>query len=395
MSKKLMVLGASYTQIPLFQAARRIGVHTIAASIPGNYAGFSYADEIAYVNIADPIKVLDAAREREADGVATCGLDLGMAAIGEVSETLKLSGPPRAAARAASNKLLMKQCFVKADVQTAPFQVIYSRQDLTKAAQTLTFPLVIKAVDQMGSRGVFRCDSPEDLEKNYTRTMEATNCDYCIVEEFIEGTLFGCEAMIENGKILFMMPDNTEAFLSAVPTPIGHSVPFEKEAELGAQVREQVTKAIDALGLDNCPVNCDLIRTEDQVWVVEMTGRSGATGLAEIVSDQWGIDYYEAIVRVALGMDAASLFTHRKDSACIAQTLLSNKTGTLKSIGFAGEKPEGLIDLSFNVKPGDAIRAYTNGRDRIGQVILSASTLREAREELSRLLKGIQIDLEA
>ena len=45
--KKLMILGASYTQIPLYEAAKRLGVRTIAASIPGEYPGFGIADETA------------------------------------------------------------------------------------------------------------------------------------------------------------------------------------------------------------------------------------------------------------------------------------------------------------------------------------------------------------
>ena len=52
--KKLMILGASYSQIPLIQAAKRMGITALVASIPGNYQGFESADEIAYVDITDP-----------------------------------------------------------------------------------------------------------------------------------------------------------------------------------------------------------------------------------------------------------------------------------------------------------------------------------------------------
>ena len=48
--KKLMILGAAYTQTPLYQAAKRLGYATVAASIPGDWPGFELADECAYVN---------------------------------------------------------------------------------------------------------------------------------------------------------------------------------------------------------------------------------------------------------------------------------------------------------------------------------------------------------
>ena len=43
--RKLMILGAAYTQIPLFEAAKRLGVRTVAASIPGDWPCFDLADE--------------------------------------------------------------------------------------------------------------------------------------------------------------------------------------------------------------------------------------------------------------------------------------------------------------------------------------------------------------
>lgn len=59
--KKIMILGASYSLIPLIHAAQRLGCYTIAASIPGNYPGFTVADESCYCDITKPEEVLQAA----------------------------------------------------------------------------------------------------------------------------------------------------------------------------------------------------------------------------------------------------------------------------------------------------------------------------------------------
>ena len=42
--KKLMILGAAASQVPLISAAKRLGYKTIVTSIPGDYPGFTYAD---------------------------------------------------------------------------------------------------------------------------------------------------------------------------------------------------------------------------------------------------------------------------------------------------------------------------------------------------------------
>lgn len=392
--KKLMILGASYTQIPLYEAAKRLGVRTIAASIPGEYPGFGIADETAFADIADPEAVIKAAGEHGADGIATCGLDLGMRAIGAACEALGLPGPCRQAAEKASNKYKMKRALEAAGVQTARFFLVYGEEELEAALDRLTFPVIIKAVDLMGSRGIFRCDTREEARENFKKSLEASGKDYCLAEEFITGETFGVEAMIQNGKLLFMLPNQTENFPAAVPTPVGHSVPFRELDRLGEQIREQTEKAVRALGLDNCPVNCDFIKKDGKVYVIELTGRSGATGLSELTGIYYGINYYEAIVKLALGEDVSGYFSNPPRTACLSRTLLSHREGVVRNIRNENPKSEDIVDLSFNAAPGDPVRPYTNGRDRIGQVILKGNSLRQCEERLQEVLRRIRLELE-
>ena len=59
--------------------------------------------------------------------------------------------------------------------------------------------------------------------------------------------------------------------------------------------------SIAAMSLDNCAINADFIMKDNKTFVLELGGRSGATCLAELVSIYYGYDYYEKIIRVALG----------------------------------------------------------------------------------------------
>ncbi len=392
--KKLMILGAGYTQIPLHKAAQRLGYKTIAASIPGNYDSFKIADEIAYTDISDPEAVLEAAVKHKADGIATCGLDLAMRAIGHTCEALKLSGPSKEAALRASNKYLMKKAFIKEGVTTAPFFCIHGKAELNNALDNLTFPVILKATDQMGSRGIYKCETRKEALEYFDLSMAATAKDYILVEKFIEGPLFGVEAMIQNGKLLFMLPNNTEIFKGATNIPVGHSVPLDNINKLESVISKEVTAGIKALGLDNCPVNCDCILQKDEVYIVEMTGRSGATGLSEIVSLKYDIDYYETIAKLAMGEDVSSDFANINENAVLTHTIASNRNGILRSITDNNPPNECIKELSFNVSAGDHVRPFTNGRDRIGQLIIRASTPEKCRSYLFETQRHIRYELE-
>ena len=210
--KKLMILGASYSQLPLYEAARQLGAATVAASTPGDWPGFDVADESVYADITDPEAILAAAQEKGIDGIATCCLDAGVRALGYTCEKMGLIGPSARAADISNDKFKMKEAFMAGGVQCARHICIHSLEELEEALEKLEFPVVLKAVDLMGSRGIFRCNTREETFFYYNKTMEATRKDYCLVEEFIEGQVLGCEAMIRDGRLLYCLPNNIEAF---------------------------------------------------------------------------------------------------------------------------------------------------------------------------------------
>lgn len=392
--KKLMVLGASYSQLPLYEAARKLGVVTVAVSTPGGWPGFSAADEISYTDISDPEAVLATAREHRIDGITTCCLDTGVKAIGYVCENLGLKGISAQAGRVSTDKYLMKEAFRKGGVRCARHICVRSLHDLENAMDNLCFPVIVKAVDLMGSRGIYRCGTREEARVHYKEAMSETKKDYCLIEEFIEGRILGCEAMVCDGELLYCLPNNIDAYESHVPTPVGHSVPYKKQELLGAEVQRQTALAVKAVGLDNCPVNCDLIEKDNQIYVIEITGRAGATCLPEMVSLYFGIDYYEAIVRLALGMQPQEIF--KGNLPCcpnLSKILTSDFPGMVRHIENNNPPAPDIVDISFNISQGDEVRRYENGRDRLGQIILTGDTLEACETRVEEVLSKISIEI--
>ena len=391
--KKLMILGASYSQLPLYKAAADLGIATVAVSTPGDWPGFQLADECSYTDISDPEAVLEAAQKHKINGIATCCLDAGIRSVGYVCEHMGLKGLSAEAGKLCSDKYLMKEAFVRNGVNCARHICIRNREELETAVRTLKFPVILKAVDLMGSRGIFRCNTKEEVYSHYADTMTATGKDYCLLEEFIEGEMLGCEAMICDGELLYCLPNNIENYPGFVPTPIGHSIPYRKQEILGEEVRRQVILALNALGMDNCPVNCDLMEKDGKIYVIEITGRAGGNCLPEIAGLYYGINYYEAIVRLAMDMDVKNLCAGKSlRPAVLSHIFTSDKDGILKQIHNENNPQPDLADLSFNVSPGDEIRHYENGRDRLGQVILTGKNLQACENRLVEVLSKISIE---
>lgn len=391
--KKIMILGAIYAQVPLIEAAKRLGYYTVVASIPGDYPGFAAADECCYVDITDPEKVAEEAGRLQADGVTTCGMDTGIVAMGRACDELGLCGISQQAAAAASNKYLSKKAFVDAGVRCADYRVVKNEDDLQNALEELGLPVAVKAVDLMGSRGIYRCDTREDAQAAFTKVMEETRQEYCLVEEFIDGVLFGADGMFYEGNLLFLLPFGTEAYMGGeVATPVGHWAPCEYE-DMQEEIEELVTKAGRALGMQNGPFNCDLMLKGGRVYLIEINGRPGATCIPEIISNYYGCNYYEVICRQAVGEDVSGYFSldGKKPAATISHMIGSDRTGVLLEIRNNNEMADDICDLSFGVKAGDKVSRYQNGRDRLGQIIIKGDSLETCQRRMAEVLGNIEL----
>lgn len=386
--KRLMILGAGRGQVDLIKAAKKYGYETVVTGIEGNYPGFDYADIKCVADISNPQEVLKAAMEYNIDGIATACLDTGISSLGYVCDELGLPGLSYSAAQMSGNKLLMKNAFMEHGVSTAKYKKITSKEQLANITDELTLPLIVKAVDLQGSRGINIVYTEDELLDCYENTMSESNKDYCIIEEFIEGYEFGAQAFVVNNKVLFILPCGDITFLGKTKVPVGHYSPLILDDDKMKQIYDGVTHAISAIGLNNCAVNVDMILKDEKIYIIELTGRVGANCLPELSSIYYGLDIYKLIIDTAMGKDVTEYFNNNKKDPTFgyAKMMISEQTGELKEIIDNNEDNEDIYVITHFVKPGDEIRKFTNSRDCIGQIVVKGYNL----EYCEKLIKEVE-----
>ena len=396
--KKILILGAGIYQVPLIKTAKRMGLYTIVASIPGNYPGFELADKVCYENTTDVPKILEIARTEKIDGIVTAGTDVAVITIGEVCDRLGLTGLSAEAAAIATDKLRMKTCYEKYGVRTARFRRIsFDDADYADLVAELTLPVMFKSVDSSGSRGIVKVSDPAEFEAARKTVLENTRSDYFIAEEFIDGEEFGAQAFVRNGEVQFILPHGDYVFKGDTGVPIGHFAPYDLSPEVLEDARRQLRLAIQAMELDNCAINADFIMKDGQTYVLEIGGRSGATCLAELVSIYYGFDYYEKILRTALGEDVDFSQTIEGEGFAgvpnASMLLMSDRDGHIVSQENLNPADPDIVDVQFDLKPGDAVHQFRVGPHRIGHVITKGTTLDAAVEKLHQALEKVRIEV--
>lgn len=373
MNNRIMILGAGRGQVKLIEVAKELGYVTVVAGVKGNYPGIDIADEVCYIDISNPQEVCDAAKRLNVGGVATSCLDTGVPALGYTCEKLGLCGLSFSAAEKAGNKFLMKQEFAKCGVSTAPFRMVSDLDEFHKAVSEIGLPVIVKAVDLQGSRGITIVHTIEEATDAFSYTMSETRKDFCIVEKFIVGTEFGASAFVYNGEILFVLPTGDDTYTARTGVPVGHHVPCRMPEDVLRQADEQTRLAIEAIGFDNCAINVDLIESDGKVYVIEITGRMGANCLPELNSIYYGVDIYKMIADTAMGKDPRKYFDNRAKefTAACSKMLISDKSGVLKRIENKNIDAPYINEITLFVKEGEVVNRFTNSKDCVGQIVVS------------------------
>lgn len=391
--KNILILGAGIYQVPLIKEAQNSGYRVIVTSIKGSYPGFKLADKVYYENTVDKEGILKIAKKENIDAICTTGTDIAMETIAYVCAKLDLTGLSEKAAVLSTNKLEMKKAFMKHGVRTAKYKQVASLVELREAYNSLQRPVILKVVDSSGSRGIIKIEDESLLDESFLELIEETKVGYIIIEEYITGQEFGAQASVRNGKIDFIMLHGDILFHSKTDVPIGHYVPYSVTNEIYEDTVEQIKKSIVALDLDNCAINADFMLSNNQVYVLEIGARAGATNLPELVSIYYGVNYYKYILDLALNKKNDYDFNNEK-TACSSLLLIAGKSGELKKIKHDKVNVD-LDGFQLDYKVGERVRKFEVGPDRIGHIIMKTNEIIDEKiiDEISNISKQIDIEI--
>lgn len=368
--KKLMIMGAGIYQVPLIQKAREMGYSPIVVSIPGNYPGIALADKFYSFDTRDREQILETAMQEEISGICTSGTDVAIRTVGYVNSRMGLCGIPEDVAGLVTDKWLMKEAFVKNGVSTAAFQRVMSWEEARDAALEMGYPVMVKATDSSGSRGIRRACNEEELKAAYEEAKRVTRNAYVLVEEFIEAEEIGVDGYVgEDGEPVLFPHEKFNYTADGTTIPIGHKFPYHAGGELLEELDVQMRRAVRALRLKNCPLNADVFVKDNKVWIIEVGGRTGGTCIPELLTIHTGYNWYEKLIDAAVGNPVS--FEGAKKTPCMAKLIFSPVADEIRAID--RERLEELsregVDWHVDFEVGHAVNAMRSGPDRIGHLV--------------------------
>lgn len=396
--KTIMFLGAGEEQCEAIDIALDLGLKVIAVDGNPNAPGLKIADVGINADIKDVEAMIKIGKKYKVDGVMTHAVEIPQV-VAKVAKALNLPGLDPEVAERATNKLKRIKCLTKHGVPCPRFETAKTVEEAKRKAEKIGFPCVFKPIDNAGARGVIKVINKDEVWGAFNHTLNYTQKNVILIEEYLEGKELSTESIIYNGKIYTIaFADRNYDKKRFEPFFIedGGEMPTSLSKDELEKVTQTVDTAIRALGIDWGVAKGDVIINKGDVKIIEMAARtSGGRFCSVKVPLSTGINMLRPLILMAVGLTPDLDDLKPKFNRGIAERFIFPKPGKIIDIKGLDEakRIEGIykIHLNEDIKVGGKIERVTDHTMRKGYVIALGETREQAVRRAEKAVKMIKI----
>jgi biotin carboxylase len=389
-ARSVLQLGAGRLMCHSIRKLQQIGFRTLAVDQDVNAPGFALVEDHAPIDVRDTGSVVRYASSKGVDLILAVN-EPGVLTAAEASQQLGLPNIPPDVARRCLHKGLMREAWQRAGLPQPVFTIVRSADAIADAANSIGYPVILKPARNWGSRGVSRVAEPSDL--SWSIEFASTNCpdgDF-IVEQCLFGTEMTIEGLVKCGQLQVLAQSDKEPQQhSRYRVAMALNYPARFAQWQLDRATEVVTKAAQALGIENGSFHCECMVTETEVFLLEMAVRPGGGHIfGQIVEASSGVCMPQILVRLLLGEDP-DIRPRYQRGACYK--FFSPPPGVFQRATGVEEARQlpGILDFGFHMRPGTSVSSIAGDADRPGYAVATAETRDEAIENANRAIASVK-----
>lgn len=302
----LAIIGAGEGAIPIIEAAKRMGVTVVAYGRNDSLAK-DKVDVFVEENNFDIQFIANSCRNLGVNGVMPSS-ELSTEVAARVAHEAGLLGNEIKSGFGGKNKYFMRTKVTEVIAVKQPKFQLY--EDGIK----VSFPVVVKAVDACGKRGVSISYNANDLKKAVEQARENSSDGTALVEEYLKG---GQEYSIEclsYGKGKHQVIQYTEKESAGPPhfVEIAHHQPANLSHEMKTRIDNAAWDILEVLGLNCGMAHLEIKIIDNEIYFIEVGARGGGDHISDILTPlSTGFDYYKAAIECHLGIYQPTLITNK------------------------------------------------------------------------------------
>lgn len=316
--KKLLVLGGGATSIDIVNAAQALGVYVIVT----DYYDVSrspaklIADEYWNESITDYDKLCALIKEKGVNGIITGFTDSYLMPYQHLCE---LSGLPCYATKEVfeltMDKARFKQLCRDNDVPVIP------EYDLTSFDPGIineNHKVIVKPVDNSGSRGVILCTKPEDFQKCLDYALSFSEKKQVVIERYMEMDSISISYTIQDGVVSLSTTDDRYVHKAASGSSVTQCgiYPSKYTEAYIKHIDPKMKKMYERAGLRNGVLAVQFFTDGNEFYVMEMGHRlTGGQHYTYTMAEN-GISSLDQLIHFAVTGSMADYSIAERDNAC-------------------------------------------------------------------------------
>jgi biotin carboxylase len=392
------------------EAARRLGVECVLGTDRCRVLEDPWGDGAIPLRFEDAEaaarEIVEYARAYPVHAIVPVG-DRPTVAAALAAAALGLRHNPPEAAAAARNKFQARAQFAAAGLRVPRFTRFPLEQEPRKAAlAAIPFPCVLKPLCLSASRGVIRADNPDQFVAAFRRirdlllipeirVLKDETADWILAEEFIPGSEFALEGLLDGGRLrplaLFDKPD-------ALDGPFFEETLYVTPSRLPAEVQQEILRdaerAAVALELSHGPIHVEVRLNAAGPWVLEVAARAIGGLCSRALRFGVGMSLEELIIRHALGMEIAPV---REDPAAGVMMIPIPRGGILKAVEGLDEARQvgGIDDIAITAKLDQEVVPLPEGSSYLGFIFARGASPEQVEGALRQAHGRLRFEIAA
>jgi phosphoribosylamine-glycine ligase len=392
--KKALVLAGGSDQIALIKELRSAypGIEIILVDYYDNPPARIYSDTHIKASTLDKELVLKIAKEEKVDLVITACTDQALLTMTYVSEKLGLKCYlSYEQAMNVTNKSHMKDLMVKTGIPTAQHIIIESIDMSTE--NKLSYPLVIKPVDNNSSKGIFKVYSGEELRPAIIRAFSFSRNKKVLIEEFKEGKEYSVDAFLLNGEPKIILMSQNKKIRSNIHcfTIVQSIYPCDFSSVIQNKVCRIIKEIGEVFKLDNIPLLIQLIIDKNEINVIEFSARTGGGSKIHFIKKLTGVNVIRHLLEITDGY-IPHLDIEQQD-VYAAMNFIYTKPGIFCGISNIDslKKNKVIFDYYYYKTVGMEIKSAEYSSDRSAAFFVIANTEKKLKEKIFYVDQNIQV----
>jgi biotin carboxylase len=367
---RLLVLGAGPAQLGLLEAAHDRGLWVAVVDRDPAAPGFRFADRRCILSTEDEPAIERLIGALEIDGIVSPGTDWPVGVAARVAERSGLPHPiAPATAVLATNKLRQRERLAEAGVPQPRWWVVGGED----SPPEVSGPVVVKAPDRQGQKGLTLVEAPADLPAAIERARTAARNGLALVEELADGPEVTVVGLSVGGAFTALtVTDRVVADPPAFGVALAHVWPSHAQG----QSLDVAARAVAALGIENGPSYTQLRIGADGPKVIEVAARLGGGHDAELVQTVTGIDLNGLTIDAAVGTELVLTQREPRVGGAVTRFLVA-PPGVLERV----DVPDDLVGVErvrIYREPGYVFTPLRRGADRAGALLATGEDRDEA-----------------